>query len=188
MTATPQDELIRLAQQGDRDALRQLSERWWPTMRRWAMLQLMDPVLAEDAVQEALIRLIRFIRRYDRGRPFRAWLHTILRNCCRDVAGRRARIGRREVHVDFERGEEHDPARQVDLGKMADVALQAFDRLSPRQRQVFDLCDRQGLTPTEAAQVLDIAPGTSRATLFAARKALRQHMLAHRRDVLELLK
>ncbi len=188
MSDTPQDELVRRAQKGDRAALQDLAARWWPVMRRWAILQLGDAPYAEDACQEALIRLIRFLGKYDTRRPFRAWLHAVVRNCCNDVAARRTRLRRREVVLDFEMGHRPNPDRDMDLGRTADRALEAFGKLSPRQRQVFDLCDRQGLTPSQAAEVLDIAAGTARATLFAARKALRARMLAKGPDVLELLR
>jgi RNA polymerase sigma-70 factor (ECF subfamily) len=77
----------------------------------------------------------------------------------------------------------------TDLRRTVDVALAAFDRLTPRQRQVVDLCDRRDHTPTEAAELLDIAPGTARALLHQGRRAVREAVLAETgADVLELLR
>ena len=45
---------LKRARNGDREALRTVVEAWWPRMRRWALVATGDPVLAEDAVQEAL--------------------------------------------------------------------------------------------------------------------------------------
>ncbi|HUU93335.1 MAG TPA: sigma-70 family RNA polymerase sigma factor [Phycisphaerae bacterium] len=52
---------------------------------------LPDAGLAEDAVQEALLRVVRNRRRYDPARPFSRWFYTIVRNVCRDMLRRQAR-------------------------------------------------------------------------------------------------
>ena len=66
--------------------------------------------------------------------------------------------------------------------------MRAFDALSERQREVVDLVDLQGYRAAEAAELMGIAPGTARATLFQARKALRTQLLDRRADVIELLR
>jgi RNA polymerase sigma-70 factor (ECF subfamily) len=76
----------------------------------------------------------------------------------------------------------------MDLDAAASSALEAFSKLTPRQREIIELCDHQGIAPTEAAAELGIAPGTARATLHDARKALRRHLLAERPDLLDLLR
>jgi len=50
-----------------------------------------DAGLAEDAVQEAFLRVVRNHRRYDPGRPFAHWFYAILRNVCRDLLRRQVR-------------------------------------------------------------------------------------------------
>lgn len=47
--------------------------------------------LAEDAVQETFLRLVRHPCRYDPGRPFSHWFYAVLRNACRDLMRRRSR-------------------------------------------------------------------------------------------------
>lgn len=182
------DEWIARARSGDRAALRVVAEQWWPTMRRWALLDLGDASLAEDAAQEAMVRLVRFIHQYDSDRPFRAWLHAVVRNCARDVMARRGRQGERELALEWEVADHPSTERQLDLQRHAATAMKAFETLSARQRQVFDLCDRQGLTPAEAAETLGMAQGTARYTLHEARKALRAKLLAAGSDVLQLLR
>ena len=46
------------------------------------------------------------------------------------------------------------------------------------QREVFDLVELQGLKPSEAAQLLEMNPGTLRVHLFRARRTMREEMLA----------
>ena len=52
-----------------------------------------------------------------------------------------------------------------------------FGELPPRQREVFDLADLQGLPSTEIAARLGIEPVSVRAHLFKARRALRARIL-----------
>ena len=172
-TTNPTDaELVRAAQGGDQEALEVLARRWWPVLRRWAMLDFGAPDLAEDAVQEAMIRMVRFIGRCDPDRPFEAWLRTILRNCAYDTR-RRAKV------LDFPVSPApaaSDVDRRLDLQTAARRAREAFERLSPRQRAAFHLCEHQGLPASQAAKQLGVAPATVRALLYQARRALRLHI------------
>jgi RNA polymerase sigma-70 factor (ECF subfamily) len=164
-------ELVSLAQSGDKGALEQLARRWWPTLRRWAWLELGDAALAEDACQEALLRMVRFIGQCDPERPLEAWLRTILRNCARDQYSKRGRV--------FTLPEPVRPMamdRRLDLQRAAVRARAAYRELTPRQREIIDLCENRGLTPTAAAVEMEIAPSTARALLHQARQSLRNHI------------
>lgn len=55
---------------------------------------LADPSLAEDAVQETFLRVIRHRARYIPAKPFSSWFFTILRNICKDMLRRRDRQAR----------------------------------------------------------------------------------------------
>lgn len=172
-TDAPTDaELVRAAQAGDREALETLSRRWWPAMWRWAALELGSGDQAEDVVQEAMIRLVRFIDRCDPDRSFQAWMRTIVRNCAHDLRPRPRVL---ELPI-AQAAVAPDPGRGLDLKTAAKRAREAFECLSPRQREVFQLCEQQGLPPTQAAEQLGIAPGTVRALLYRARRALRVHI------------
>lgn len=175
---TSDRELVELAQAGDSDALETLARRWWPALRRWAWLELGDAALAEDACQEALLRMVRFIDKCDPARPLEGWLRTILRNCARDQHRMRGTVialpePSRQASMD----------RGLDLKRAAARARAAVRDLSPRQREVIDLCENRGLTPTQAAAEMQIAPSTARALLSQARTALRGR-IADLRDLL----
>jgi len=75
----------------DEDAFRVVAERHYDAALRKAVARLGDRSAAEDAVQEALIRLVRNRRRYCDGRPFAPWFYAILRNVCIDLYRRERR-------------------------------------------------------------------------------------------------
>ncbi len=166
---------------GDLDAL---VTRWWPLIRRWSLMELGNVALAEDASQEAVIRLLRLADTFDTDRAFEPWLRTLVRNCARDVrkrASRRLKTRRREPEwPGFE--------RRMDLGRGADLALKCFANLPERQREIIDLCHHQGLSPKQAAAELGIEPGAARVLLHRSRRALRERLAAHRDELLDLLR
>jgi RNA polymerase sigma-70 factor (ECF subfamily) len=163
------------ATSGDRSAWDTLARLVWPSVRRWALLELGDETLADDAAQESLVRLFRHLGTWRRERPFGPWLHAVVRNAARDVFHRHPRP---VVPLLPEPSAAPTVDRDVDLQRAAAHALAAFERCTPRQRQLIDLCDRQGLSPAEAAELLDIEPGTARALLHQARTTVRRRVLA----------
>ncbi len=182
----PDPDLLARALEGDRDALGALTRPHWPSMRRVAYAELGDRALAEDACQDALMRVVRFIGRYDPARPFGAWLRTLVRNAAREVRTRRRRRAQREQAVPLPRG--GDPERRLDLRRQASAISDASSALPPRQRQLVELVDHQGLSPSEAAAELGIAPGSARSQLFDARRALRRRLLHASDEILDLLR
>jgi len=161
-----------------------LVNRWWPLIRRWALMDLGDRALAEDASQEAVVRILRLGHTYRADRPFRGWLRTLVRNCGRDV--RRRQLLRSPEPVATPTWPTVD--RSIDFGRSADLALRCFARLPAEQREVLDLCHHQGLTPTQAADRMGVTAGNARVLLHRARRSLRRALAAHRDELLDLLR
>jgi RNA polymerase sigma factor (sigma-70 family) len=170
------DDLLRRAANGDASALEEVARLWRARIRRWAMYELGNEALAEDACQDAFVQLIRHIHQYDPERPFGPWLRTVVRHCCHRVARRQSR----HVHEVLEEGEEsvplrlvsHSPEDSADLRQTTRRALAAFTELTPRQREVMHLCSQDGLTAAEAARELGLSPSTARVLMFKARQTL----------------
>lgn len=187
MLAPTQQEVLEAAVAGDRDALEQIARAWWPEIRRWCLLNLGDPVKADDASQETLVRLVRFIRTYDPTRPFAPWLRHLAKNTSRDIHSRTRQRAEQETHAhDLVESPRSD--RELDIRRGHADALRAFSILTPRQREVTDLCDRQGMNATEAGEVLDIAPSTVRVLLRQARVRLRTHLLRANPELADLVR
>src|SRR5688572_13740270 len=84
---------LSYARDRDRRALEALIERRWPDAVRFAMRALGDPAAAEDAAQEAFVRLVQGMASYDESRAFEPWFRSVVANAVRDAA--RARLSRR---------------------------------------------------------------------------------------------
>ena len=179
---------LMAATRGDRQALRAVVEQWWRPMRRWALLECGDAVVAEDAVQDALLRLVRGIGQYDPARPFPPWLRTLVRNASRDQLRRRGRLADREsVITGMEPAGSRDLGREMDVARAASDVRERFAALTVRQREMVELVDIQGRSPSEAAEMLGLSSGAVRNQLHTARRRLRE-ALVDRPEILPLLR
>ena len=133
---------------------------------------------AEDAVQEAFLRTFRNRWLFRNQASLWTWTYRILLNTCHDMSRRRA-VRRHHFGDDELIPEVRAPIRD-DLSRVA--LRRAVATLAPIYREVFVLCDIEGYTHREVAEVLEIAEGTSRARLSEARRQLRER-LAHAPEV-----
>ncbi|MBI5684693.1 MAG: sigma-70 family RNA polymerase sigma factor [Verrucomicrobia bacterium] len=87
------DEVLmrRFQETMDEGVFRLLASRHYEVALRIAERRVGNHSTAQDAVQEALIRVVRYRRRYHPSRPFAPWFHTILRNVCTDMLRQEAR-------------------------------------------------------------------------------------------------
>jgi RNA polymerase sigma-70 factor (ECF subfamily) len=129
-----------------------------------------NPSDAEDAVQEAFLRVYRARDAFRGQAQLGTWVFRILVNACHDI-GRQRR--RRAAETELP-GEEALPAPRAPAGDVPlRVSLErAMARLRPRHRDVFLLFAVEGFLHREIAEILDIPEGTSKSLLFEARREL----------------
>ena len=70
---------------GSRAAFNRLVERYIYPARAFASRTLGNAALADDAVQETFLRILRKKNKYTPSKPFAPWFYTILRNICTDM-------------------------------------------------------------------------------------------------------
>src|SRR4051812_32624093 len=85
------DELVRRAKEGDREAVEELYARHKQAVWRLAWLMLSDRHEAEDAAQDCFLKAFAALPVYRSQGTFRAWLLQICRNGCCDRLRRRSR-------------------------------------------------------------------------------------------------
>ncbi|MEE8523217.1 MAG: RNA polymerase sigma factor [Thermoanaerobaculia bacterium] len=142
---------------------------WWLVVAWWL---LAGPLAAEDAGQETWLRVVHALPRFRWRSALTTWLTGIAFNVLRE----RACVDFRQlVLVPLDDLKVNAAAISPCTG--ADVDLErAVDALPPGYRAVLLLHDVEGHTHGEIAELLGIAPGTSKSQLSHARRALRARL------------
>ena len=174
---------LEAAQRGDVVAFNQLVLQYQGVVYNVALRTLGNAEDAADVSQEAFISAFRAIRDF-RGGSFKSWLLRITVNGCYDLLRRRQRRPTSSLDelTDESDGDVGPPDRALGpeaaaLGaETAHVIEEALATLPEDQRALVVLCDVQGLSYEEAAEVTDVALGTVKSRLSRARARLRDYL------------
>jgi len=171
-------DLVEAAARGDHDAFEVLATSAGDRLYAVARLILRSSDLAEDAVQEALVRAWRQLPSLRDPDRFDAWLHRLLVNACADQ-GRQLRRWSLQV-----RPLPLEPSIGDDTGSVADrdQLERGFSRLKPDQRAVIVLHYYSGFSAAEIAKILGIPEGTARSRLHYSTDAMRAALEADARQ------
>jgi RNA polymerase sigma-70 factor (ECF subfamily) len=181
MNESPEEDIIRLAQEGNAAAFEQLYRRYSGLVFSLCLRILKSDSEAEDLTQEAFLLLFRKIHTFRGEAKFSTWLHRLTIN----LALMRLRKKRHpEVSLDatLERSEE-DPRPLMELGG-PDLRLsgvldhinlrRAIDQLPEGYKEMFILHDVEGYEHQEIAEILGCSAGNSKSQLYKARLRLRE--------------
>jgi RNA polymerase sigma-70 factor (ECF subfamily) len=152
-----------------------LADSYAPAYRA-ACLLLRDPVDAQDAVQEAFLRVWRFRDAVPTGAGRRPWLYRVVTNTC--LSRLRAQRTRAAVPLDdggagtVSRGDYGDPVRAAELSGMADDVIAALASLPETLRVPVVLRWYVGLSEKEVAVAIKRRPGTVKSRLHDAKQLL----------------
>ena len=172
-----QTELVDLARRGDREAFGVLAAGAVDRLYGIARVLLHDTELAEDATQDALVRAWRDLPTLRDVERFDAWLYRLLVRSCSEIGRHRRRWGS-EIAVLTREPAESD--RSTDLADR-DQIERGLRRLNETQRTILVLHFYVGLSPTEAADALQIPIGTAKSRLHYAIESLRAALAADER-------
>ncbi|HUL15603.1 MAG TPA: sigma-70 family RNA polymerase sigma factor [Terriglobales bacterium] len=184
--------LVVQAQGGNRAAFEELVRRFDRDVLRLALNLMKRPEDARDVYQEAFLKVYRNLHRFRFECSFYTWLYRIVTNVCLDHLRRRqarpedqapdlGAAHREDGARDFfEHQKEHRPALDPErryIGKeiQARIAL-AMERLSPRERIVFEMKHYQGLKLRAIGDALGTTEETVKNSLFRATRKLRNEL------------
>jgi RNA polymerase sigma-70 factor (ECF subfamily) len=184
--------LVVEAQVGNRAAFEELVHRYDRDVLRLALNLMKRPEDARDVYQEAFLKVYRNLHRFRFECSFYTWLYRIVTNVCLDHLRRRqARPedqspetnhghGEEGITDFFERQREQrptlDPERTMfGLEIKARIAV-AMQRLSPRERIVFEMKHYQGLKLRAIGDALGTTEETVKNSLFRATRKLRSEL------------
>ncbi len=167
--------LVLRCQDGESEALGELAELWQERLWRHARRMTADPELANDAMQEAWMAIVRGIGKLGDPALFRPWAYRIVTHKCTDQIRRMSR--RRELTEEMTRQPSPDTEENVaaadDPPEIARLRL-AMASLPADRRALLALHYLEELGIGEMAAILGIPEGTVKSRLFNARRALKK--------------
>jgi RNA polymerase sigma-70 factor (ECF subfamily) len=144
---------------------------------------------AQDVHQEAFLKAYRHLGNFRFECSFYTWLYRIVTNLCLDQMRRRKSRREDPATVLDASGDEMDlmanisdtramanPARELDRKRMGESIQSALDKLTPRERMVFELKHYQGLKLRTIGEMLSTTEETAKNTLFRATRKLRANL------------
>ena len=192
--AAPDDRvLIERAQAGDREAFETLVHRYDRDVLRIALNILHKPEDARDVYQEAFLKIYKNLPRFRFECSFYTWMYRVVTNVCLDHLRRRNSrpedqapesipdmSGDSPAGDFFDRqpqpGAASNPERRLmglEIGRRISAAL---ERLTPRERMVFEMKHYQGLKLRAIGEALGTTEETVKNSLFRATRKLRAQL------------
>ena len=179
-------ELIRQAQRGDRVAFEALVRQYDQQVLRLALHLTGSEQDAQDIYQEAFLKAYKHVGNFRFECSFYTWIYRIVTNLCLDHLRRRKTRKEDSAVVSDGAGEEYslldqvaddrsgaDPQRELMRQELGDKISAALEKLSPRERMVFELKHYQGLKLRTIGEMLNTTEETAKNTLFRATQKLR---------------
>jgi RNA polymerase sigma-70 factor (ECF subfamily) len=188
--------LVQGLKAGDEGVFGEIVDRFTPSMLRVARAYGLTAAAAEDAVQEAWLKVLRSLDRFEGRSSFRTWLFVILGNCAR----RRGATERRTVSLEPDAAEpavaesrffgadhprwagmwttlvdpwERIPEERLLAEETRERFRAAIDALPERYTVVFVLRDVEGWPSEDVCAVLGLTPENQRVLLHRARTRIR---------------
>lgn len=186
MKAPTDEELLSAFLEGDRASFELLVHRHIQELHQFSARFTLDPMAAEDVVQDTFLQVYHSAGSFDPKRRFKPWLFTIAANKARDHLRRRNR--RRELPLEARIAEDDDSGQRFldlfssdvplpDEGLRLDETRQAVraavDTVPEKLREVLILAYYHRMPYQDIAEVVGIPVGTVKSRLHAAVAAFR---------------
>jgi RNA polymerase sigma-70 factor, ECF subfamily len=181
----PDEQLVRLAQQGDTRAFDELVDRYRDRVYRLSYKILRNEDDAAESLQDAFLSAYRGLKNFKAESTFSTWLYRIATN-----AALMKYRKRRDGHVSLEQSQSSNedaepiqledwaarPVEELLNDELREAMQEGVDRLPEDLRTVFLLRDDQGLSNAEVAEALDLTVAAVKSRLHRARLSLRAHL------------
>ncbi|MCP4867441.1 MAG: sigma-70 family RNA polymerase sigma factor [Proteobacteria bacterium] len=184
------NELVRRFVDGDRSAFEELVVRHQNRVYGFCLRLLGSPSLAEEAAQEVLVKVFKYLPRFRGESKFTTWLYRVTLNHCRNVQAYRARRhDKRHDSLDAETTDDEGSTRRRELADdrpdaEEDLLLaerlrmmkEELAKLDPIWKEILLLRDVEGQSYEEIGNALDLPPGTVKSRIHRARGELKTRL------------
>ena len=177
--------LIRAAQRGDPEAFEQLVRCYDQNVLRMALNLLHSQEDARDVYQEAFLRVYRNLPKFRFDCSFSTWLYRIVANLCLDQIRKRKVRKEEAPSVETGSGEfdrfqflpeqraDVDPQRQLLSAEVSARIHDVLNRLTARERLVFEMRHFQGMRLRAIGDALGVTEEAAKNCLFRATQKMR---------------
>lgn len=160
-------------------ACKQLYLQYADAMHNVCLRILQHQAEAEDALQEAFIKVFNNIQQYRNESSIGSWIKQIVTNTCLNVLKKR-KIIFNELDDNVELSEtESDNNNETDFS--IDDIKKAIEELPQGYRVVFNLYMFEDYSHKQIADMLEISESTAKTQLFKAKRKLKELLLAKKR-------
>jgi len=183
--------MIKAAQAGDKDALRELVEKYGKTVYGFSYRVCRNEEAAEDTLQEAFLSILKSLQSFDFKSSFSTWIYRVVSNSClmkfrkekrdRWTSFETMAATQENLPTDFNAWPD-SPLDVVSANELKVAMDEAILNLPPTYRLAFVLKDLEGLKIEEVAASLEISIPAAKARIRRARLFLReelQHFMEH---------
>jgi RNA polymerase sigma-70 factor (ECF subfamily) len=189
-------ELVKRAQEKDREAYRILVERYQSRAYSLAFSILKNKQDAEDVVQESFVKVYLSIGKFKGESSFYTWLYRIVRNMSIDV---KRKLNREKTHQPesdnisiadqaaanaVQSNQTYSPDYELLRKEKARRIAEVLNDISEEHRTVIILREVDGMDYKQISQVTGVSKGTIMSRLHYARKKLQQGLadLVNKKD------
>jgi RNA polymerase sigma-70 factor (ECF subfamily) len=179
-------ELIREAQRGNQAAFEELVRQYDGPVLRLAYHMTRSEQDAQDIYQEAFLKAYRNIGNFRFECSFYTWIYRIVTNLCLDQLRKRQVRKEDSAVITDSDGETFDmldqvadvrsgasPEKDLMRRELGNRIARALEKLTPRERMVFEMKHYQGLKLRTIGEILNTTEETAKNTLFRGTQKLR---------------
>ncbi|MDH6430320.1 RNA polymerase sigma factor SigY [Paenibacillus sp. FSL R7-0048] len=169
-------EKIRRAQQGDTSALSSLLREHYTFLFKYLLKVTMDPLLAEDLVQDTMVRCMEKINTYNGSSSFSSWLITIATRIFIDRKRRWKREAEWKKREQQAQGTRSIRWRFESRGEEWSEVLDSISKLPSAQRVAVLLKHYYGYSYEEIGVIMQIPSGTAKSRVSLGLNQLRKEL------------
>jgi RNA polymerase sigma-70 factor (family 1) len=173
-------ELLLKVAEGDERAFDLIYHTYAKKVYLFAFKTLRSPILAEEVVQEVMLKIWRMGAELIKINTLEPYLRTVARNIALNLLRRQEVERRADQYLLSDWDEEHNETEEhVFLNDTRKILDDGIALLPAQQREVYKLCHQQGLKYDEVAEKLNLAPSTVATHMKLALRFLRTYLQNH---------
>jgi RNA polymerase sigma-70 factor (ECF subfamily) len=160
----------------DRDSFDHLMRQHLAAAQRFAVRVTGDLDMAEEVVQDALLRAARSWQTFRGESSFTTWLLRIVMHAAHDLRAKRSNLSSEPLDENLADERNNDPVDLASASDLGERIARLVSALPPRQREALVLTAYEGLSTADAAKVLETNEQNVRTHLHLARKRLKSQL------------